>query len=88
MIRCEVCSHEMAGGGLATEVYRQGSTVVVVTGIPAVAVCPECENAILEWEIAQAIEAVVQSLLRSFVRSPLPAPAISITFPVRAPVAA
>ena len=61
---CSTCGSEMVKGGLATEVYRRDSVMITVTGIPAVAVCPRCNNAILEWDIAQQVEDLVQPILK------------------------
>ncbi|MGQ9626664.1 MAG: YgiT-type zinc finger protein [Anaerolineae bacterium] len=63
-INCSTCGAEMVRGGLATEVYRRDSIVVTVTGIPAVAVCPKCGNAIIEWDVAQQVEELVQPILK------------------------
>jgi hypothetical protein len=71
----------MIPGGIATQVYRRNNAVVTVTGIPAVATCPHCGNAILEWHIAQQVEDLVQPLLHRPDTHTLPDPVASITFP-------
>ncbi len=78
----------MVPGQLATQVYRHGNAVVTVTGIPAVALCPQCSNAILDWHIAQQVEDLVQPLLHRPDTHTLPDPVVSITFPAVLPVAA
>ena len=78
----------MAPDGTATEVYHRGRLVVTISGIPAVMVCPRCNNAIIEWEIAQQIEELVQPILRWAERYTLPAPTIAIAFPARKPAPA
>ncbi len=88
MTTCSVCNNQMVPGGLATQVYRHGNAVVTVTGIPAVAICPQCGNAVLDWHIAQQVEDLVQPLLHRPDTHTLPDPVVSITFPTVLPVAA
>ena len=64
MMKCSICFEEfgLSDSHIATQVYRRYSIVVTVTGIPAVAHCPNCGNAILDWEVAQQVENLVQPL--------------------------
>ena len=82
-MNCATCDSPMVLGGLATEIYRNGESVITVTGIPAVAVCSKCDNAIIEWDVAQQVEDLVQPLLKWSEVHSLPAPVVSITFPCR-----
>jgi YgiT-type zinc finger domain-containing protein len=88
MMFCSVCNDKMVPGGLATQVYRHGNAVVTVTGIPAVATCSHCGNAILDWHIAQQVEDLIQPLLHRPDTHTLPDPVVSITFPAMLPTAA
>ena len=81
IMNCATCDSSMIPGGLATEIYRHGESVITVTGIPAVAVCSKCENAIIEWDVAQQVEDLVQPLLKWSEAHSLPAPVVTITFP-------
>lgn len=81
---CSLCGAEMLRNGTATQVYQHGQTTVTVVGIPAVAVCPHCKNAVLEWEIAQQVEDLVQPLLRWAEMHTLPAPVVNVVFPASA----
>lgn len=81
---CFVCDTEMASNGTATQIYQKGRTTVTVAGIPAVAVCPKCGNAVLEWEVAQQVEDLVQPLLRWAEKHTLPEPVVNVVFPVPA----
>ncbi len=74
----------MVPGGTATEVYRRGNLVITVTGIPAVFICPQCENAVIEWETAQQIEELVQPILQWADSHTMPSPAVAIAFPQHA----
>ena len=85
---CSVCGEETKKNGLATHVFRRNGVTVTVTGIPAVAICPHCDNAILDWEVAQQVEDLVQPLFRWAETHTLPKPVISITFPETQAVAA
>nr|WP_269433396.1 hypothetical protein [Limnochorda pilosa] len=79
-----MCGADMIGAGSATQVYRKGRMTVTVTGIPAVAVCSRCENAVLEWDVAQAVEDLVQPLLRWAESHTLVEPVVNVVFPVPA----
>ncbi|MEZ4713533.1 MAG: hypothetical protein R3A44_40475 [Caldilineaceae bacterium] len=79
---CNVCNtHFEKKDALATQVYRRNGVVVTVTGIPAVAVCPNCGNAVLEWETAQEVEDLVLPLFQWVETHTLPKPVVTITFP-------
>ena len=82
-MKCATCDSPMIPGSLATEIYRHGESVITVTGIPAVAVCSKCDNAIIEWDVAQQVEDLVQPLLKWSEVHSLPAPVVTITFPCR-----
>ena len=69
--------------GYATQVYRRGGAVVTVTGIPAVRVCPRCHDAVLEWEVARQVEALVSPLFEWKETHSLPPPVVTVVFPVR-----
>lgn len=83
MMKCSICFEEFGTNGshLATQVYRRHGVVVTVTGIPAVAHCPNCGNAVLDWEVAQQVEDLVQPLFNWAQTHTLPKPIVSITFP-------
>ena len=66
--------------GYATQVYRRAGVVVTVTGIPAVRTCSRCQNAVLEWDIAQQVEDLVTPLFSWKEKHTLPAPVITIVF--------
>ncbi len=74
----------MASDRTATQVYQKGRTTVTVAGIPAAAVCPQCKNAVLEWEVAQQVEDLVQPLLVWAEEHTLPEPVVNVVFPVSA----
>ncbi len=80
-MNCSICSGEIQKNGVATQVFRRQGVVVTVTGIPAVATCPTCGNAVLDWEIAQQVEDLVKPLFEWSKTHTLPKPVISITFP-------
>lgn len=88
MTKCAVCSTEIEDAGVATQVFRRHGVVVTVTGIPAVAICPHCGNAILDWEVAQQVEDLILPLFKWAETHTLPKPVISITFPEREKLAA
>lgn len=89
-MKCSVCFEEIQGHteGVATQVFRRSGVVVTVTGIPTVAICPNCGNAILEWDIAQQVEELVAPLFQWAETHTLPKPVVSITFPEPQAVAA
>lgn len=87
-MNCSVCTAEIEEAGVATEVFRRDGIVVTVTGIPAIAICPHCGNAILDWEVAQQVEDLVQPLFQWGKTHTLPRPIITVTFPEYQPVAA
>jgi YgiT-type zinc finger domain-containing protein len=78
---CSVCSEEMITNGAATQIYRHGYLTITVSGIPAVAICPRCHNAVLEWEVAQEVEELVQPIVQWSKTHQLPTPTIAIMFP-------
>ena len=81
MINCSVCSEKIEENGLATQVFRRNGVVVTVTGIPAVAICPNCGNAVLDWEVAQQVEDLIQPMFQWAETHSLPKPIVTITFP-------
>lgn len=85
---CSVCTEEIQKGGIATQVFRRDGVIVTITGIPAVAICPHCGNAVLDWEVAQQVEDLVQPLFEWARTHTLPRPIISITFPEKEALAA
>jgi len=78
---CSVCEGGMDEGGQATQVYRRSGSVITVTGIPAVRVCQRCQNAVLEWEIAQQVEELVRPLFAWIESHSMPRPVITVVFP-------
>lgn len=80
-MNCSVCGNEVDEQGVATQVFRRHGVVVTVTGIPAIAICPFCSNAVLDWEVAQQVEDLVQPLFRWSETHTLPKPIITVTFP-------
>jgi hypothetical protein len=80
-MQCSVCAEEIEKNGVATQIFRRYGVVVTVTGIPAVAICPNCGNAILDWEVAQQVEDLIQPLFKWAVTHTLPKPIVTITFP-------
>ncbi|MBI2886558.1 MAG: hypothetical protein HYY02_05060 [Chloroflexi bacterium] len=81
MDKCSVCGHPMQEKGYATQVYRREGVVVTVAGIPAVRVCSCCQNAVLDWEIAQQVEDLVKPFFAKREPRLLPAPVVTIVFP-------
>jgi len=65
------------------DLWQHGIDSPRKAGISAVAHCPNCGNAILDWDVAQQVEELVQPLFNwSQVRThTLPKPVVSITFP-------
>lgn len=88
MIQCSICDKPVENNEVATQVYRRAGVVVTVTGIPAASVCPNCGNAVLDWDVAQQVEDLVQPLFRWAESHTLPKPVVSITFPEPLPMAA
>ena len=80
-MNCSVCSEKTRSNGIATQVFRRDGLTVTITGIPAVAICPHCGNAVLDWEVAQQVEDLVQPLFEWTKTHTLSKPVISITFP-------
>jgi len=85
---CAVWDESIEDFGVATQVFRRTGVVVTVTGIPALNVCPNCGNAVLDWDVAQQVEDLVQPLFRWAESHTLPKPVVSITFPEPLPMAA
>ena len=81
MKTCPICFETTAEVGVATQVFRRNGVVVTITGIPAVRVCSHCGHAVLEWEVAEQVEALVQFLFQWTTRHTLPKPIVNITFP-------
>lgn len=81
VVKCSVCSGPMVEKGYATQVYQQHGTLVTVTGIPAVRTCSRCQNAVLEWDIAQQVEDLVLPLFSWREKHTLPAPIVTVVFP-------
>jgi len=80
---CPLCGGGMEEGGQATQVYRRSGSVITVTGIPAARVCLRCQNAVLEWEIAQQVEDLVGPLFVWIESHSMPKPVITVVFPSR-----
>jgi YgiT-type zinc finger domain-containing protein len=80
-MKCSVCTAEIEQDGIATQVFRRNGVVVTVTGIPAVAVCPSCGNAVLDWDVAQEVEDLIQPLFQWAETHRLPKPVVMISFP-------
>ena len=78
---CDVCQAGMEEGGEATQVYRRGGATVTVSGIPAVRTCPRCQNAVLEWEIAEQVEDLIGPLFTWMESHSMPRPVITVVFP-------
>lgn len=78
---CSVCGYEYGQMGVATQVFRRNGLVVTVTGIPAEQVCDHCGNAVLDWETAEQVEALIQPLFSWADNYPLPKPVVTVTFP-------
>ena len=85
---CSVCFSELEKNGSATQVFRRDGVVITITGIPAVAICPTCGNAVLEWDVAQKVEDLIQSLFKWSDSHTLPKPIVNVTLPERLPLAA
>lgn len=86
---CTVCQNQFETvNEFATQIYRRNGVVVTVTGIPATAICPQCGNAVLEWDTAQEVEDLVMPLFRWAETHKLPKPIVNITFPEYARLAA
>jgi YgiT-type zinc finger domain-containing protein len=80
-MNCSACNHEFATGGKSSQAFSRDGLVVTVTGIPAEAVCPHCGNAILAWEVAEQVEALVEPMFAWAVSHTLPQPVVTIAFP-------
>ena len=80
---CPLCGGGMEEGGQATQVYRRSGSVITVTGIPAVRVCPRCHNAVLEWGIAEQVEDLVNPLFGWIDSHSMPKPVITVVLPTR-----
>jgi YgiT-type zinc finger domain-containing protein len=87
-MKCSVCFEKVEKNGVATQVFRRQGVVVTVTGIPAVSICPNCGNAVLEWEVAQQVEDLILPLFQWAETHSLPKPVVSIIFPEILAVAA
>jgi YgiT-type zinc finger domain-containing protein len=80
-MNCSACNHEFATGGKSSQAFSRDGLVVTVTGIPAEAVCPHCGNAVLVWEVAEQVEALVMPLFDPKNRPALSEPVVTIAFP-------
>jgi YgiT-type zinc finger domain-containing protein len=81
-MKCSVCSEAMNNnGGTATQIFRRGGGVIIITGVSAGFLCPRCGNAILDWDVAQQVEDLVQSLFKWADTHTLPQPIVTVTFP-------
>lgn len=58
---CSVCGGTMREDGFATQVYQRDGATLTVTGIPAVRICTRCNDAVLEWEVAQQVQDLVEA---------------------------
>lgn len=79
--RCSICDGLMEEGGCATQVYRRSEAVITVASIPAVRVCTRCQDAVLEWEVAQQVEDLVKTLLLWAEAHSLSCPVMTVVFP-------
>lgn len=79
--QCDLCNGDMESGGEATQVYRRAGSVITVTGIPAVRICPRCQNAVLEWDIARQVEDLVAPLFTWVDNHSMSKPVITVVFP-------
>ncbi len=80
-MKYSVCSYETKKNGLATQVFRRNGVKVTVTGIPAVSICPNCGNGVLDWSVAQQVEDLIHPLFQWAETHTLPKPIVTITFP-------
>ena len=78
---CSICQGSMEEGGQATQIYKRAGSVITVAGIPAVRVCPRCQNAVLEWEVAQQVEDLVRPLFAWIESHSMLKPVITVVFP-------
>ena len=78
---CHSCSGPTAEGGYATQVYERSGATLTVTGIPAVRICGQCHDAVLEWDIAQQVEDLVKAFFTWVDTHTLPKPVATIVFP-------
>lgn len=81
---CAICGGPMEEDGFATQVYHRDGATLTVTGIPAVRVCPRCNDAVLEWDVAQEVEDLVKVFFAWVDTHTLPKPVATIVFPTRA----
>lgn len=87
-MQCSICGAMIEQEGIATQAFRRNGLVVTITGIPAIAVCSVCGNAVLSWDIAQQVEDLIKALFTWAEAHTLPKPVITITFPERLAIAA
>lgn len=88
MLKCSMCAEEVQEGGVATQVFQRTGVVVTITGIPAISLCPSCDNAVVAWEVAQQVEELILPLFQGAESHMLPKPVVTITFPEAFAVAA
>ncbi len=82
--QCAVCGGPMGEDGFATQVYHRNGATLAVTGIPAVRVCTRCNDAVLEWDVAQQVQDLVKVFFTWVDTHTLPRPVATIVFPTRA----
>ena len=71
----------MDDDGYATQVFRRAGAVITITGIPAVRVCQHCQNAVLEWAVAQQVEDLAKSLIEWATSHAINRPMMTVVFP-------
>lgn len=64
----------MEEGGFATQVYHRDGATLTVTGIPAVRVRTRCNDAVLEWGVAQEVQDLMKALRTARLSAPAKRP--------------
>jgi YgiT-type zinc finger domain-containing protein len=82
-LRCGVCGGPMEEDGFATQVYHRSGATLTVAGIPAVRVCTRCNDAVLEWDVAQEVHDLVKAFFTWVETHTLPKPVATIVFPTK-----
>ncbi len=80
-VLCSTCGGPTREDGFATQVYERAGAILTVTGIPAVRVCTQCNDAVLEWDVAQQVQDLVQAFFTWVETHTLPKPVATIVFP-------
>ena len=80
-LTCPSCGGPAREGGFATQVYERNGATLTVTGIPAVRVCTRCNDAVLEWDVAQQVQDLVKVFFKWVDTHTLPKPVATIVFP-------